>query len=179
MAEQESTKPQDDYATVHHWECNKEFHTKEEVEKSMQEYPWKVVEPYDGKDWVTWDNLGLKVSDDKYNLTWRYCADLSLGWTGLFSIKPGKVEPMHHHEPAIVYYILQGEPIIIVNYIKNRATKWQCINIPSYCPHGIINDKDVETVIAWAYLPSDEGAKLTPRRNYNWKFLEDITGEEK
>merc|ERR1711963_1375809 len=62
--------------TNHNWECNQEFHSRGEVEKSQTQFPWKVVEPYDGKPWVTWDVLGLKVKDDKYKLRWRNCADI-------------------------------------------------------------------------------------------------------
>eukprot|EP00088_Acartia_fossae_P011647 TRINITY_DN15938_c0_g1_i1.p1 TRINITY_DN15938_c0_g1~~TRINITY_DN15938_c0_g1_i1.p1 ORF type:complete len:178 (+),score=34.17 TRINITY_DN15938_c0_g1_i1:17-550(+) len=177
MSSNESQKPKPQEVPVHNFGCNTEFHTREEVEKAQKDYPWKVVEPYDGKDWVSWDVLGLKVPHSKYDLRWRNCADLSLGWTGLVILKSGQVEPLHNHTTPMIYYILQGEPIITLNYIKNRTKKWQCINIPSYCPHGIINDKEEEVVIAWCYLPLEDEAKPRPDKNYNWTFLQELDTE--
>jgi len=158
--------------TVHNWNCNQEFHSKGEVEKSRKEFGWKVVEPYDSKPWVTWDALGLKVKDDKHKLRWRNCADVSHAWTGLVSLLPGQVEPYHQHTTPMIYYILQGKPIVVLNDIKNRTSKWQCVTIPSECPHGILNDTNEEAVIAWTYLSID--SKPSPDKNYNWKFLENV-----
>merc|ERR1711963_147301 len=158
--------------TNHNWECNQEFHSRGEVEKSQTQFPWKVVEPYDGKPWVTWDVLGLKVKDDKYKLRWRNCADIDHAWTGLVVLKPGQKEPAHHHTTPMIYYILQGRPIATLNYVKNRTSKWQCVSIPSECPHDIINDTDEEVVIAWTYVSLKD--KVNPSENYNWQWLENV-----
>ena len=92
---------------LHNWGCNTEFHTAEEVENSQKMFDWKVVEPYDGKEWVSWEVLGMKVKDDKYKLEWRNCADVTHAWTGLVSLKPGQKEPLHSHTTPMIYYILQ------------------------------------------------------------------------
>ena len=39
-----------------------------------------------------------------------------------------------------------------LNGIKNRCTKWQCVTIPSNCPHAIDNDLNEEVVILWNYV---------------------------
>ena len=39
-----------------------------------------------------------------------------------------------------------------LNGIKNRVGKWQCVTIPSNCPHDILNDGDVEVIILWTYV---------------------------
>ena len=39
-----------------------------------------------------------------------------------------------------------------LNGIKNRVSKWQCVTIPSNCPHAILNDGDVDVVILWTYV---------------------------
>ena len=39
-----------------------------------------------------------------------------------------------------------------LNGIKNRVSKWQCVTIPSNCPHAILNDGDVEVIILWTYV---------------------------
>jgi len=34
-------KPKPQQVPEHHWPVNEEFHTREEVEKSMKDYPWR------------------------------------------------------------------------------------------------------------------------------------------
>merc|ERR1711872_677117 len=157
---------------VHNQECNKEFHTKDEVERSQAEFPWKVVEPYDGKDWISWEVFGLTVKQERHKQKWRNCADMSHAWTGLVSLKPGQAEPWHCHTTPEILYVVQGNPIIGVNYILNRCTKWQCVSIPSECPHSIDNDTEEEVVIVWIYISDKD--KVNPNTNYNWKWLEDV-----
>merc|ERR1712080_249801 len=155
----------------HTWDCNTEFHCRKEVEKSQTAFPWKVVDPYNGKPWITWEVLGLKVKNDKHKLLWKNGTDMSHAWTGLVRLQPGQVEPLHTHTTPMFYWILQGTPIVNLNYIKNRTSKWQCVTIPSECPHGIINDTNEEVVINWTYVSLTD--KVSPDKNYNWKFLED------
>ena len=94
----------------------------------------------------------MKVKHDKHKLMWRNCTDLSHAWTGLVSLTPGQTEPYHRHTTPMFYYILQGEPIVTLNGIKNRTKKWQCVTIPSNCPHAIDNDGDQEVVVLWTYV---------------------------
>merc|ERR1712002_1155998 len=108
---------------------------------------------------------------DKHKLLWKNAADITHAWTGLVRLGPGQVEPMHHHTTPMIYYILQGRPIVNLNWINNRTKKWQCVSIPSECPHGITNDTVEEVVIAWTYVSLTD--KVNPDTNYNWKFLED------
>lgn len=159
----------------HHFSCNKDFHTREEVEKSMEEYPWKVVEPSREK-WVSWDALGMKAQNSKNDIKWTNCADMSLGWTGLMVIEQGQEWPVHSHTMPEVYYILQGEPLITLNHTKNRAAKWQCVSIPSNCPHGVIADIG-DVVIAWCYLPMQGYGMPRPDKNLNWKFQQNCQNE--
>ncbi|XP_023321888.1 uncharacterized protein LOC111696509 [Eurytemora carolleeae] len=60
----------------HHMPASIEFHTTQEVQDSQKDFPWRVVEPFDGKDWVSWDSLGLEVPDEKNDIRWRHCADI-------------------------------------------------------------------------------------------------------
>jgi len=172
---EEKKEKRKDAELPHDYRCNTEFHKKPEVDKSRSEFNWKVVEPYDGassKEWITWDYLGLKVKDDKHKLTWRNCCDLNHAWTGLVSLQPGQAEPYHKHTTPMFYYILQGRPIITLNGIKNRTKKWQCITIPSECPHAIDNDTDEEVIILWNYVSLID--KVNPDENYNWVWLEEV-----
>ena len=122
---------------------------------------------------------------------WRNCTDLSHAWTGLVSLTPGQTEPYHRHTTPMFYYILQGEPIVTLNGIKNRTKKWQCVTIPSNCPHAIDNDGDQEVVVLWTYVSLSDKVdrcstikcnvfirnvfqKVNPDTNYNWVWLEDV-----
>ena len=142
-------------------------------------------------EWMSWDDIGLEVKDDRHKLMWRYCADLSHAWTGLVSLQPGQAEPCHRHTTPELFYILQGEPIISLNGVRNRTKKWQCVTIPSNCPHAIDNDGDQEVVVLWTYVSlSDKvdrcstikfnafiryvSQKVNPDTNYNWVWLEDV-----
>lgn len=155
----------------HHFECNQEWYPRKKVEESQKEFPWKVTECYNNQPWISWEVLGMEVKSDKYKLRWKNSCDMSHAWTGLVRLLPGQVELMHTHTTPMIYYILQGKPIVNLNWINNRTSKWQCVSIPSECPHGITNDTEEEVVIAWCYLSLDD--KPAPDKNYNWKFLED------
>ena len=41
-------KPKEQEKKEHCWTCTDEFHCRGEVERSMENFDWKVVEPYDG-----------------------------------------------------------------------------------------------------------------------------------
>lgn len=180
-SEKKDEQSRKDPELPHDYRCNQEWHKRADIDKSRREFNWKVVEPYDGdssNEWISWDYLGLKVKDDKHKLTWRNCCDLSHAWTGLVTLTPGQAEPYHRHTTPMFYYILQGHPIITLNGIKNRTKKWQCITIPSECPHAIDNDsEDEDVIILWNYVSLTD--KVNPDENYNWVWLEDIGLEKK
>ena len=55
-----------------------------------------------------------------------------------------------------MYLFLSGSPVVILDGIRNRTKPWQCVTIPSECPHGIDNDTEEEVVIAWIYCTLNE-----------------------
>ena len=63
----------------------------------------------------------------------------------------------------------------MLNGIQNRVKLWQCVSIPSKCPHAIINDTEEEVIIAWTYLSNID--KVNPDNNYNWTWLEEVMFE--
>ena len=147
----------------HDYRCNQGLHTKSEIDKSRKEFNWKVVEPFDGEaanEWVSWDSIGLDVEDDRHRVQWRNCSDLHHSWTGLVKLDPGQTEPYHKHTPPMFYYILQGQPLVTLNGIKNRTKKWQCVNIPSLCPHAIHNDTNEEVVVLWNYVSLTDKVRI-------------------
>jgi mannose-6-phosphate isomerase-like protein (cupin superfamily) len=134
----------------------------------------QVNQCYNGEPWESWEVLGLEVKSDKYKLAWKNSCDMSHAWTGLMRLLPGQEMPTHTHTTPEIYYILQGKPIVSLNYVNNRTSTWQvtvvrrcvlqladnhplpqCVSIPSECPHSITNDTNEEVVIAWCYLSID------------------------
>ena len=110
------------------------------------------------------------MREDKHKLTWRNCCDLSHAWTGLVKLTTGQREPYHKHTTPMFYYILQGQPIITLNGIKNRTKKWQCITIPSECPHAIDNDLEEDVIILWTYVSLTDKVTLTTTTKPQFNF---------
>lgn len=156
----------------HEPDCNAGLHDDEAVKASQAEYDWRVVEPYDGRPWMSWEMLGYDLKNERHKAEWTYCADLSHAFTGLVRLKPGQRQPTHTHTTPEVYYILQGKPIVTLNNISNRTSPWQCVSIPSECPHSVTNDTEEEVVIAWIYVSLKD--KVNPNENYNWTWLEEL-----
>ena len=48
-AKEEEDKPKEQEKKEHCWTCTDEFHCRGEVERSRENFDWKVVEPYDGR----------------------------------------------------------------------------------------------------------------------------------
>ena len=76
-------------------------------------------------------------------------------------------------------YLLQGRPIVTLNAINNRCSKWQCITIPSECPHGITNDTDEDVIILWNYVSLKDKVIITWKLNINswiiWRWILTLT----
>merc|ERR1719222_679355 len=132
LKEDQETLPEGNENPAHHTPCNEPFHHTKEVEKSQQEFNWKVVDPFADGKWVSWSSIGESVPHPKYEIKWTTCADLSHAWTGIMFFTPGQIEPLHRHSAPMIYYILKGQPIVTLNGIKNRTSTWHCVSIPSF-----------------------------------------------
>ena len=108
----------------HEHDCNAGLHNKEAVQASQAEYDWRVVEPYDGRPWMSWEMLGYDLKDERHKAEWTYCADLSHAFTGLVRLKPGQRQPTHTHTTPEIYYILQVNYYIII--ISSKKTVLPC-----------------------------------------------------
>ena len=94
--------------TGHELACNEGLHDQSDVKKSQTEFDWRVVEPFDKKEWVSWEMIGYDLKDERHKIEWTYCSDLSHAFTGLFRLKPGQHWPLHTHTHPEIYYILQA-----------------------------------------------------------------------
>jgi len=147
----------------------------DDVARSQAEFPWRVVDWNDDRKWGSWEQLGLKVKPEMGSMEWKEMADQEHCFTGVAKIHPGSIEPEHIHDPPMVYYILEGNPTIILNGIPNKTRPGQCVSIPGRCPHRIINDKHADTATwIWTYVPP---TKKVNKHDLNWEWLEEV--EEK
>merc|ERR1712142_315584 len=122
---------------------------------------------------LSWVLISDDLKDERNKIEWKYCADHSHAFTGLFRLKPGQQWPLTTHTIPKVYWILQGSPLVTLNNISNRPSPWQCLSIPPECPHSVTNDTDEEVVIAWIYLSLKD--MVNPNVNYNFALLEELT----
>ena len=59
--------------------------------------------------------------------------------TTIVEMRPGGIQRVHSHEPEQMYYILEGEGMMIVADEAEQVTAGDCIFFPSTTPHGIRN----------------------------------------
>jgi len=137
------------------------------------DYGWSVISGDDKEGWISWESIGQKIKDKKYDIKWKRCSDMKIGWTGLVRFAPGQELPLHKHKPPEIYYILKGNPIIKLGLNAVRTKVLDCITIPSNCPHGVVNDTDQEVLLMYTYQEIG-GNNSLPGPDYQWKFLEDI-----
>jgi len=158
--------------TEHDKKCNTEFDLEwDEVEASQEQFQWRVVDLFDSKkQWLSWDMMcPPPTQDHKISVDWMYGARLEHAFTGILRIKGGHSQPCHRHKLPEIYYILQGDPVVTLAGVPNRVRVWQCVSIPSYCPHTITNDGEREVIIAWCYISPHD--KVNPHENYDWEWL--------
>lgn len=156
----------------HFTSCNKGIHHQHEIEKSQSQFDWKVCDLEDDNDWSKWHDFGLDVQYDFMDIDWKNLCDMEFSWTGICKMKPGSYLPLHIHDPPETYYILKGEPTVVLNGIWNRCRPIQCVTIPPRCPHKIFNDTDAEVIFIYTYLPLND---ICTKDQLNWVFLEDTT----
>jgi len=147
----------------------------EVVTNSQKEFPWRVVDWNDDRDWVSWPALGLNVKKSFGTCEWKDMTDQEHMFTGVVKLLPGGYEPEHIHDPPMVYYILEGTPTVILNGVPNKTRPGQCVTIPGRCPHAVDNPKDCPTAFwIWCYTPPN--AKVN-KHDLNWVWREEV--EEK
>jgi mannose-6-phosphate isomerase-like protein (cupin superfamily) len=59
--------------------------------------------------------------------------------TTIVEMQPGGIQKMHSHGPEQMYYVLEGEGVIIVGNETEIVGAGDCIFIPSNAPHGLEN----------------------------------------
>jgi quercetin dioxygenase-like cupin family protein len=92
-------------------------------------------------EWETWDDPGLK---ERSHLRWKliFSGDrtpteaMSLG---LAEIAPGGVLPLHHHAPAEIYHVLEGEGEVELDGMRHALRPGMSQFIPPSARHRTTN----------------------------------------
>ena len=91
--------------------------------------------------WETWDDPGLA---DRSGVRWKLVFSGRRTPTGVMSvglaeIGPGGVLPLHHHAPAEVYHVLEGEGRAEVEGVSHELRPGRLLFIPANAKHRTIN----------------------------------------
>jgi quercetin dioxygenase-like cupin family protein len=91
--------------------------------------------------WETWDDPGLA---DRSGVRWKlvfsgHRTPTGAMSVGLAEIEPGGVLPLHHHAPAEVYHVLEGEGRAEVEGETHELRPGRLLFIPADAKHRTIN----------------------------------------
>ena len=92
----------------------------------------------DEPPWESWAGAALAA---RSHVRWKLL--FSQGRTptgamsmGLAEIRPGSIEPLHHHEPAEIYHVMEGEGVAEVDEKEYRLRPDVSLFIPPDARHG-------------------------------------------
>jgi quercetin dioxygenase-like cupin family protein len=91
--------------------------------------------------WETWDDPGLA---DRSGVRWKLVFSGQRTPTGAMSvglaeIGPGGVLPLHHHAPAEVYHVLEGQGRAEVEGVSHELRPGRLLFIPAGARHRTTN----------------------------------------
>jgi quercetin dioxygenase-like cupin family protein len=94
-----------------------------------------------GADWASWDDPEFA---EKTKVRWKLIFSgqqtaTALMSMGLAEIAPGGVLPLHHHRPAEIYHVLDGEGVVEIEGVAHRLHSGISIFIPPGAWHQTTN----------------------------------------
>jgi quercetin dioxygenase-like cupin family protein len=112
--------------------------------------------------WETWDDPDLRA---RSALRWRLIFSGSRTPTtgismGLAELAPGGVLPLHHHAPAEVYHVLQGEGLAEVEGERHALRPGTALFIPGNARHRTTNTGTLPLRVVFSF-PSDRFEDVT------------------
>lgn len=99
-----------------------------------------LIDP-DGLPWETWDDPALAARSEvrwKLIFSGRRTPTEALSF-GLAELAPGEVLPLHHHAPAEIYQVLEGEGVTEVEGEPHRLRPGVSLFIPGNARHRTTN----------------------------------------
>ena len=73
---------------------------------------------------------------------------------GIAVLEPGGHLALHRHDPAELYFLLEGEGIVTLEGVEHRIAKGACVFIPGNAEHGIRNEGAARLRFLYAF-PTD------------------------
>ena len=93
--------------------------------------------------------------DTSFKFSWNPMQPFKKTWNNVYKLLIYTRSPFKNPLKQTSCYPLQlflDETISVwLAGVPNRVRKWQCVSIPSYCPHTITNTGEEEVIIAWCY----------------------------
>ncbi|HEX2527818.1 MAG TPA: cupin domain-containing protein [Geminicoccus sp.] len=104
-------------------------------------------------DWETWDDPQLRANSA---VRWKlvFSSDRTPTDTmsmGLAEIAVGGVLPLHHHEPAEIYHVLEGHIRVSVAGVEHMLHPGQLFFIPPDVPHSTVNAGPIPARILFVF----------------------------
>ncbi|KQT50857.1 cupin [Aureimonas sp. Leaf454] len=81
---------------------------------------------------------------------------------GIAHLQPGGHLALHRHEPAELYFLLEGEAVVSVNGAESRVSTGACVFIPGNAEHGIRNEGGAPVRFLYVF-PTDSFAEIVYR----------------
>ncbi len=95
----------------------------------------------EGLPWESWDDPGLAAQSplrSKLIFSGRHTPTEALTF-GLAEYPPGAVLPLHHHAPAEIYHVLEGEGLTEIEGEPHRLRAGVSVFIPAGTRHRTTN----------------------------------------
>lgn len=81
---------------------------------------------------------------------------------GIAQLEPGGHLALHRHDPAELYFLLEGEAVVTIDGAEFPVAAGACVFIPGDAEHGIRNES--ASLVRFLYVfPSDSFAEVAYR----------------
>ena len=103
--------------------------------------------------WETWDAAQIET---RGRVFWKtlFCRN-RVGTEsltgGIALVHPGDALFPHHHAPAEIYFILQGEGVMTLGETEHIVRAGNAVFIPGDMRHGIANASDTDVIFLYAF----------------------------
>jgi mannose-6-phosphate isomerase-like protein (cupin superfamily) len=70
---------------------------------------------------------------------------------GVAEVEPGGWLGLHRHEPAEIYYVIEGRGIVVLDGVEHTVGPGSAVFIPGDAEHGIRNEGDAPLRLLYAF----------------------------
>lgn len=130
--------------------------------KNENEYPWEYEDGEEGRnDVIRWRTLlsGDKTPTNKISM-------------GTLELPSNTVLRPHHHAALEVYYITNGEGVLLIGKEQRKVKAGDIVYIPCNLIHGIKNLGQQLLTLVWMF-PTDTWSEIVYQNDDNSEFVID------